>query len=414
MINKILLGSAITASIILSGCNSSDTVTDAVTSTTTDTVTSTTGTTGYFVDAAVQNLNYDCVADNNMDQLTTADGAFTCQNMSQVRFRLGNLVLGEISALPADGYVFPQDVAGIDRTNIYDAKVTEMARLLQTCDLDNNLTNGIQIDPEVAASFDINETFDANNTDIYLQTAAQNQHQIRTQTEAQAHLHATFQTVNTATAMATGTAAGAAGANAGTNMIDVNTLPVSELTDEVRETIEYMVNEEKLAYDVYMNLYSYHAANGTELFQFQNIAERSETMHMELVEELAAKYTIDKASDLPSGEFSVPAVQSLYDVLYAKGITTPQDALEAGCMVEVTDINDLNADIALAESINADDVVAVYTVLRDGSYNHYWSFDQGLKNMGVTEGCCAVGTVDGVDYCHPEYPQNANRGPKRP
>jgi hypothetical protein len=75
-------------------------------------------------------------------------------------------------------------------------------------------------------------------------------------------------------------------------------------------------------------------------------------------------------------------------------------------MVEVTDINDLNEKIITAEETNASDLIAVFTNLRDGSYNHYWAFDLALKNIGVAEGCCALGTIDGVNYCHTEYPQN--------
>jgi len=41
--------------------------------------------------------------------------------------------------------------------------------------------------------------------------------------------------------------------------------------------------------------------------------------------------------------------------------------------------------------------------LRDGSYNHYWSFDKGLKNRDISAGCCTW-----AELCHPEYPQNEN------
>jgi hypothetical protein len=73
-------------------------------------------------------------------------------------------------------------------------------------------------------------------------------------------------------------------------------------------------------------------------------------------------------------------------------------------MVEVTDIDDLDKYIEQAKEINATDVVEAFNVLRDGSYNHYWAFDRGLKNIGVSEGCAAAGeeyakTAD-------EYPQN--------
>jgi len=51
------------------------------------------------------------------------------------------------------------------------------------------------------------------------------------------------------------------------------------------------------------------------------------------------------------------------------------------------------------------DVVNAFEFLRYGSYSHYWAFDSGLKNMGVTDGCCILGD----EYCHPEYSDN-NKG----
>jgi len=398
MIRKTLISSSI-ASLILVGCGSTST-------TTTDTL----ETTGYFVDSAVQNLDYDCITDGEFNNTTTVDGAFRCNSMTQVRFRIGNLVLGEISALPTDGYVLPQDIVGVDRTDIYNQKVTEIARLLQSCDSDLNATNGITIDDatkeELLANLELNIMFDENSTNTYLELA--NQTTTMTQTQARAHLHATLQTLQTN--ILTNTTLGLNGTVAQTGaIIDVNALPLSVLTEEAKAAIAYMVNEEKLAHDVYMNLYIYHLENnGTELFQFKNVAERSETRHMQTVEELASKYGIEKASDLASGAFNVPEVQALYDALYAKGTASPVEALQAGCMVEVTDINDLEADLLTAQESNAQDVVDVFTVLRDGSYNHYWSFDKALIGMGVTDGCCSIGTVDGVNYCHPEYPQNTN------
>jgi hypothetical protein len=75
-------------------------------------------------------------------------------------------------------------------------------------------------------------------------------------------------------------------------------------------------------------------------------------------------------------------------------------------MVEVTDINDLNEYLELAQGDGATDIVNAFTSLRNASYNHYWSFDRALKNIGVTDGCCSLGTIDGVNYCQPDYPKN--------
>ena len=70
-------------------------------------------------------------------------------------------------------------------------------------------------------------------------------------------------------------------------------------------------------------------------------------------------------------------------------------------MVEVVDVTDLDEYIQLAQTSEAIDVVDAFNILRDGSYNHYWAFDEGLKNIGISEGCCSLGDT----YCHPEYPQ---------
>ncbi|RUM71256.1 MAG: hypothetical protein DSZ09_03250 [Sulfurovum sp.] len=63
----------------------------------------------------------------------------------------------------------------------------------------------------------------------------------------------------------------------------------------------------------------------------------------------------------------------------------------------------------MAKNSNAQDVEDIFDFLRKGSYNHYWAFDRALKNKGVAEGCCTLGT----EYCHPEYPKNGNRNRNR-
>ena len=85
MMKTYLLGSATAAALLLAGCSSSDDTTTTIT----DSSTVAQSQTGYFVDAAVENLDYDCVTDNTNGK-TDAKGAFTCQHMDQVRFRIGD------------------------------------------------------------------------------------------------------------------------------------------------------------------------------------------------------------------------------------------------------------------------------------------------------------------------------------
>ena len=197
--------------------------------------------------------------------------------------------------------------------------------------------------------------------------------------------------------------------------LDLESYPSVTLTDKQKYALAYMWNEEKLAYEVYSELNKVQPQK-----QLENIATRSEIKHIQMVEDLVQKYDINitnldtyevKYSEaelraLPVGTFGVEPIQALYNTLYDKGIKSGQDALEVGCMVEVTDVNDLIDYIAIAQEINATDIVDTFDKLKAGSYNHYWSFDKGLKNMGITEGCCSLGTIDGVDYCQPDYPQN--------
>ncbi len=193
--------------------------------------------------------------------------------------------------------------------------------------------------------------------------------------------------------------------------------PTSALSQELTNTLAFMGNEERLAYDVYNRLYQEWGTS-----QFINIASNSEYQHITAVQQLIQKYKLnDNVNftnvDLPSlgymntpiesmqpGVYDIAHIQKLYDDLVAQGMASEIDALKVGCIVEVVDVNDLNRDIAIAQSENAADIVAVFDFLRSGSYSHYWSFDAGLKSKGVADGCCSLGET----YCHPEYPQNNN------
>ncbi len=183
----------------------------------------------------------------------------------------------------------------------------------------------------------------------------------------------------------------------------------SDLNVTQKYALAYMWNEEKLAKDIYLALDAL-----TPHQTLYNIATRSETQHEASVETLVQKYDINitnlenyevrysesELRALAPGEYGVSEVQELYDALYAKGSQSLQDALEVGCMVEVTDVEDLDRYIETAG--DAVDLVMVFSNLRSGSYNHYWAFDNALKTLGVSEGCCTLGE----NYCKTpeEYP----------
>jgi len=200
-------------------------------------------------------------------------------------------------------------------------------------------------------------------------------------------------------------------------IVDTIDSPKSKLSQDLMNTLAYMGNEERLAYDVYNALYEQY---GTE--QFTKIATNGEYKHITAVQELIQKYKLSddvnftnidlptlgymntNIEDMEAGTYDIAAIQKLYDDLVAQGSASEIDALKVGCIIEVVDVNDLNRDIALAESEGATDIVTVFNFLRDGSYKHYWAFDKGLKNKGIVDGCCSLGMIEGVDYCQPDYP----------
>ncbi len=186
----------------------------------------------------------------------------------------------------------------------------------------------------------------------------------------------------------------------------------SLLTQELQDAIAFMYSEEKLAKELYLNLYAVQSVK-----QLNNIATKSEIYHVDAVNRLAIKYDLN-ITQYPdttppydpnnlmlftNGKFPLIEIQELYDMLYDKGIQSEKDALEVGCMVEVTDVNDLDGYITQALEQNASELLTIFNYLRDGSYNHYWAFNRGLvNNHGINEGCCSLGE----NYCHPEYPDN--------
>jgi len=429
MIKKnLLIGSALTAFILIGCGGSSDSTTVA-------------STTGYLVDSPVVNADYDCLASNNQvtkKGKTLAKGEFTCNAQEHVRFRLGELILGEIDTLPTDRYVFPQDLVGVPRNaSLADERVTALAQLLQSLDDDGNVTESITIPEDIKALLtEVEANFTVSDLQTYLDSTSIKPERVRTQTQAREHLRETMQTflgaANTSTIENQGTHGNGQGhGNHGNNqdqgimdqngtLIDPTNTPLSTLTPELKDALAYMGNEERLAYDVYTNLYNYHTEKGTEIYQLHNISSTSEVNHIATIQALVQKYDlgVDDLSNvttaladnsvtqenMPSGQYDVEKIQALYDELYEKGIKSEKDALEAACMVEVTDINDLNEYIELAKESNASDVEQSFTALRDASYNHYWAFDRALIVIGETEGCASAG----AEYDHPEYPQNSH------
>lgn len=143
-------------------------------------------------------------------------------------------------------------------------------------------------------------------------------------------------------------------------------------TTETQDMLTFMVQEEKMARDLYLELADQYGVR-----QFTNIA-RAEQKHMDAVRVLLDRYGIaDPTVGDAIGEFDNPDIQALYDELLAKGMTSLSKAAKVGITVEKVDIADLND--ALADSPAAD-ITQVLQSLRSGSYNHLTAF-RTLRNQ---------------------------------
>ena len=142
--------------------------------------------------------------------------------------------------------------------------------------------------------------------------------------------------------------------------------PASAADRETVEMLTFMVQEEKMARDLYLEFADEYGAR-----QFTNIA-RSEQKHMDAVRVLLDRYNIaDPTQGDAIGEFDNAQIQALYDDLYAKGMESLAKAAKVGITVEKVDIADIND---MLEDKPAADITTVLKNLKAGSSNHLGAF----------------------------------------
>ncbi len=395
---------------------------------------------GYFIDAAVEGVEY--TTSSGLSGITNAQGKFRFRAGDSVEFSIGKVKLGEATLNSINEVA----VTPLELCDNNESKLL-LLQTLQALDSDNNTSNGITIPSDLQTALNaLNSTIDLstitsvdellNNPELsslveYIDEDSDGSIDVNA-TEAVAHFNESMYTwqqthQNQTHQGGRGRGKGNGGgnghgkSNSQTAGFDLeNYFPTPNLSQRVMDTIAYMGNEERLAYDVYSVLYQYHYDNSNEvLTQLQSVATNSEAKHIAIVQSLVSRYNLNEnnltdvttpaaaedsrdLAQLPTGVYDIQAIQDLYNTLVAKGKESPNAALEVGCMVEVTDINDLNEDIDAAKEDNAYDVAAAFEALREGSYKHYWIFDAALKSRGVVDGCCSLGDA----YCHTEYPNN--------
>lgn len=169
-------------------------------------------------------------------------------------------------------------------------------------------------------------------------------------------------------------AGGGGNKNAGFNGQDhaenltATSTPIEVYSEEAIAELVFMMEEEKLAGDIYD---AFYATYGVKIFE--NIGA-SEDTHFEAISDYAAKIGLDVDTFVfqPVGEFENPELQELYNTLLAQGMESLTGALEVGVAIENKDIVDI---AAAAEAVEGTPLADIYGNLLNGSYNHLDAFE---------------------------------------
>lgn len=149
--------------------------------------------------------------------------------------------------------------------------------------------------------------------------------------------------------------------------VSQNNLPLS---DEEKEGLLLMREEEKLAFEVYSVMYktwNHHV--------FSNIKE-TETYHGDLVKGLIQKYNLKDPYIAEEGKYGNQTLQNQYNFLINKGKKSLTDAFEVGATIEDLDIADLEKFISKTQNA---ELKEVYETLNLGSRNHLRAFVKQLN-----------------------------------
>ncbi len=134
----------------------------------------------------------------------------------------------------------------------------------------------------------------------------------------------------------------------------------------LQNRLKYMVEEEKLARDVYTVL-----AKTAAYPRFRNIAN-AEQFHMDQMSIVLADYGLwNPTLNRKPGVFFNPELSALYKTLITKGQLSSLDAIQVGIIIEEKDIADLTAMESL---ITQEDIQFVVNYLKAGSLNHLAAF----------------------------------------
>ena len=146
-----------------------------------------------------------------------------------------------------------------------------------------------------------------------------------------------------------------------------------ELSEQEKEGLLFLYEEEKLARDFYADLYDKWNQK-----IFINIS-RSEQTHMDAVKYLLDRYGIKLPEPEDDSSFKNRDLEKLYNDLLEDSMKSFENALKNALLVEEKDIKDLIDEIKLSDN---NDIKITYQNLMKGSRNHLRSFSRQLSRSG--------------------------------
>lgn len=151
--------------------------------------------------------------------------------------------------------------------------------------------------------------------------------------------------------------------------------PDSLLTQKEENSLLFMREEEKLAFDIYISMFDKWG-----LTPFSNISS-SEASHMAAVNTLLDRYRLTDPVQPGSGVFTNSTLQQLHNQLLQQGNISLIESLQVGAAIEEIDIRDLKEQLSF---IQRPDIRNVYENLMRGSRNHLRAFVTNLSMRGVS------------------------------
>ena len=149
---------------------------------------------------------------------------------------------------------------------------------------------------------------------------------------------------------------------------------LSALSAAEQNNLLFMREEEKLAHDVYIELYKTWNMN-----IFKNISS-SEQQHMDVILKKINLFGLSDPSSSEIGSFTNQDLQDLYNELIYQGSLSYNKALTVVVTIEDKDIFDLMNAIVTTKNLA---LQTTYQNLIEGSKNHLRAFVGLLKNQGI-------------------------------